>query len=256
MKPLSEINRKRFRKIKILMFDLDGTFISNDSLKSSTYRCLEKLKNTKIKTVVVTGRSAGWCDLIARWWPVNSVIGENGALSYSLLDGKIDRQFFDDNINLEKSREILELLFDEIKANFGEIHLASDQPFRQWDLALDISEENNLSLERVREIFDFCISKGVNAAISNIHLNIWCGNYTKCDMALKILDNWNIKLDECVYIGDSPNDSPMFKKFPFSVGVKSVLKYSDLMQDYPLYVTERDGNQGFEDLVDSILSTM
>ena len=56
------------------------------------------MKNTKIKTVVVTGRSAGWCDLIARWWPVNSVIGENGALSYSLLDGKMVRQFFDDNI--------------------------------------------------------------------------------------------------------------------------------------------------------------
>ena len=74
-------------------------------------------------------------------------------------------------------------------------------------------------------------------------------------MALKILNNWNTKLDECAYIGDSPNDSPMFKKVPFSVGVKSVLNYSDFMQDYPLYVTERDGNQGFEDLVHSILST-
>lgn len=51
------------------------------------------------------------------------------------------------------------------------------------------------------------------------------------------------------------NESPMFKKVPFTVGVKSVLNYSDFMQDYPLYVTERDGNQGFEDLVHSILST-
>ena len=74
-------------------------------------------------------------------------------------------------------------------------------------------------------------------------------------MALKILDNWNVKINECVYIGDSPNDSPMFKKFPLSVGVKSVLDYSDFMKDYPSYVTGRDGNQGFEDLVNSILST-
>ena len=74
MKPLSEINRKRLKKIKVLILDLDGTFISNDSLKSSTYRCLEKLKDNQIKTVVATGRPAGWCDLIARWWPVNSVI--------------------------------------------------------------------------------------------------------------------------------------------------------------------------------------
>ena len=255
MKPLSELKEKHLRKIKILFFDLDGTFISNDSLKSSTYRYLEKLRDNKIKTVVVTGRPAGWCDLIARWWPVNSVIGENGALSYSMLNGKMDRQFYDDSVSLEKSKELLDSLLNEIKAKFGEIYLAADQPFRQWDLALDISEENSLSLNKVREIYDFCISRGANAAISNIHLNVWYGKYTKCDMALKILDNWNVKIDECVYVGDSPNDSPMFKKFPISVGVKSVLDYSDFIKDYPSYVTERDGNQGFEDLVDSILST-
>ena len=157
MKPLSEINRKRFRKIKILMFDLDGTFISNDSLKSSTYRYLEKLRDIKIKTVVVTGRPAGWCDLIARWWPVSSVIGENGALSYSMLNGKMNRQFFDNSFSLEESKELLDSLLNDIKAEFGEINLAADQPFRQWDLALDISEENSLSPNKVRKIYDFCI---------------------------------------------------------------------------------------------------
>ena len=237
------------------MFDLDGTFISNDRLKSSTYYRLEKLIDNKIKTVVVTGRPAGWCDLIARWWPVDSVIGENGALSYSMLDGKMDRQFFDETVSVNKSKEFLNSLLDDIKSNFGEINLAADQPFRLLDLALDISEENNLSKKKVREIYDFCISKGANAAVSNIHLNIWYGNYNKCDMALKILDNLNIKVDECVFVGDSPNDSPMFKKFPFSVGVKSVVSYSNFMTDYPSFVTERDGNQGFEDLVDFILLT-
>ena len=176
MKPLSELKEKYLRKIKILLFDLDGTFISNDSLKSSTYRYLEKLRDNKIKTVVVTGRPAGWCDLIARWWPVNSVIGENGALSYSMLNGKMDRQVFDSTLSLEESKELLDFLLIEIRENFGEICLASDQPFRQWDLALDISEENSLSLNKVREIYNFCISKGANAAISNIHLNIWYGN--------------------------------------------------------------------------------
>jgi len=255
MKPLSEVNKKYFSKIKILMFDLDGTFISNDRLKSSTYYRLEKLMDNKIKTVVVTGRPAGWCDLIARWWPVDSVIGENGALSYSMLDGKMDRQFFDETVSVNKSKEFLNSLLDDIKSNFGEINLAADQPFRLLDLALDISEENNLSKKKVREIYDFCISKGANAAVSNIHLNIWYGNYNKCDMALKILDNLNIKVDECVFVGDSPNDSPMFKKFRFSVGVKSVVSYSNFMTDYPSFVTERDGNQGFEDLVDFILLT-
>ena len=255
MKPMSEVNEKRLRKIKVLMFDLDGTFISNDSLEAATYRYLEKLKDHKIKTGVVTGRPAGWCDLIARWWPVNSVIGENGALSYSMSNGKMDRQFFDNAVSLEESDFFLDSLLDEIKANFGEIHLAADQPFRQWDLALDISEDYKMSMGKAKDIYDFCLSKGANAAISNIHLNIWYGSYNKRDMALKILEKWSLHVDDCIYIGDSPNDEPMFKQFTHSVGVQSIKKYADIIKSYPSYVTDRDGSQGFEELVNLILST-
>ena len=255
MKPLSKIKHEKLEKTKVILFDLDGTFISNGSLKSSTYQYLEKFKDNKIKTVVVTGRPAGWCDLIARWWPVDSVIGENGAFSFSLSNDKITRQLMDSKFSSEYSKKILMKLYDDIKENFGEIHLASDQPFRQWDLAVDISEDNYIPPNKVQEIYQFCKSKGANAAVSNIHLNIWFGNYNKCDMALKILDDWKVKINDCVYVGDSPNDSPMFKKFPVSVGVKSVQKYLNVMKQSPSYVTDRDGRQGFEDLAELILST-
>ena len=39
-----------------------------------------KKHGIKVKTVAITGRPAGWCDHIARMWPVDAVIGENGAL--------------------------------------------------------------------------------------------------------------------------------------------------------------------------------
>ena len=253
MKDLLELNKRDLEKVKILMFDLDGTFVSKDRLKSSTYNCLEKVANKGMKTVVVTGRPGGWCDMIARWWPVDSVIGENGALSYSMLDGKMRRDIFDSSFSLRESKDFLDSLFEEIKSNFGEVHLAADQPFRQWDLALDISEDYYMSMEKAKEISEFCIHKGANAAISNIHLNIWYGSYTKCDMALKILEKWNVNIDECIYIGDSPNDEQMFKQFPKSVGVKSVVQYPDIMQHYPSYVTGNDGSQGFEELVNFIL---
>jgi hypothetical protein len=47
----------------------------------------------------------------------------------------------------------------------------------------------------------------------------------------------------------------MFKEFPLSVGVKSVENYAELMTYYPKYITDKDANQGFEELVDFILST-
>ena len=44
----------------------------------------------------------------------------------------MDRQFFDDIVSLEKSKEFLDSLLDEIKANFGEIHLAMISIIMGW----------------------------------------------------------------------------------------------------------------------------
>ena len=68
-------------------------------------------------------------------------------------------------------------------------------------------------------------------------------------MSLKVLDNFDIMKDNCVYIGDSPNDSPMFECFPLSVGVKSVENYADIMNNLPDYITNEDGAIGFIELV-------
>ncbi len=103
MKPLSELPQSKLEKVKILLFDLDGTFVNSGSLQASTYNYLEKVVRKGMKTVVVTGRPAGWCDLMARWWPVDSVIGENGALSYSMSEGQIQRDVFDSSFSLDNS---------------------------------------------------------------------------------------------------------------------------------------------------------
>ena len=69
------------------------------------------------------------------------------------------------------------------------------------------------------------------------------------------MKEWKIDIEECIYIGDSPNDEPMFKEFPLSVGVKSVENYAEIMTHYPTYITDKDSNQGFEELVKFILLT-
>ena len=38
----------------------------------------------------------GWCDLIARQWPVDAVIGENGALAFWERDRHLHRLFHPD----------------------------------------------------------------------------------------------------------------------------------------------------------------
>ena len=94
MLPLERMPAEKKRNITSLFFDLDGTFVTGSNLSSESFLSLEKIRKHGVKTIAVTGRSAGWCDLIARWWPVDSVVGENGAFSYSKKEDLIHRMSF------------------------------------------------------------------------------------------------------------------------------------------------------------------
>ena len=74
-------------------------------------------------------------------------------------------------------------------------------------------------------------------------------------MSLKIMNDYDLDKENVIYIGDSPNDSPMFGCFPLSVGVSSVSNYKDIIDNHPKYVCSRDGDHGFVELADFILST-
>ena len=255
MEPLTNIPIELIRKIKALFFDLDGTFVSKGVIQGEAYSYLEKLNNVGVKTVAVTGRSAGWCDLMARWWPVSGVIGENGALFYSKVDGKIVREAYNTSASLSKYQDKLHSLFEKLVKRYEYLKLASDQPFRLWDLAIDISEEAEVPIDVALDIVEFCEKRGARAAISNIHVNVWFGDYNKENMSLKIMDDYGLDKENVIYIGDSPNDSPMFGCFPLSVGVSSVFNYKHIIDNHPKYVCSKDGDNGFMELADFIFST-
>jgi len=47
------------------------------------------------------------------------------------------------------------------------------------------------------------------------------------------------------YIGDSPNDEPMFSYFPNAVGLANVLQFEGRMEHYPAWVTKREEGHEF-----------
>ena len=63
---------------------------------AEAYAAVESLQRGGKKVVAVTGRPAGWCDHIARMWPVDAVIGENGAFYFWFADGKLGKRFIED----------------------------------------------------------------------------------------------------------------------------------------------------------------
>src|SRR5262249_37053822 len=144
------------------------------------YQALEALKRAGKLVVPVTGRPAGWCDHIARMWPVDAVVGENGAFYFRVADGRFEKRFRDDASTRSAQRARLEEIGRGILAEVPGCALASDQPYRETDLAIDYCEDvSPLPLAAAERIAGLMRGAGLTAKISSIHVNGWFGGYDK-----------------------------------------------------------------------------
>jgi hydroxymethylpyrimidine pyrophosphatase-like HAD family hydrolase len=100
---------------------------------------------------------------------------------------------------------------------------------------------------------------GMTAKVSSIHVNGWFGDWDKLSMAkLMMQERYGMTLsehvDQMVFVGDSPNDAPMFAAFAHAVGVSNVRDSLDRLTHRPTWVTESPGGLGFVELVDRLLA--
>lgn len=251
MQPISSLTPELAKGIRAVLFDIDDTITENGILLQESFDAIWALHRAGIPCVPITGRPAGWCDLIARQWPVAGVVGENGAFAFYIRDGKLERFFHPAAPDHEETRErLLDLGREAIKA-FPGLRLAKDQSYRLFDLALDFAEEEpNLGLEVAGKVRQYCEDAGTHAKVSNIHVNAWYGHYNKLSCAELFLSSV-LGIDPIqspravIYFGDSPNDESMFQYFPLTCGVANVKRYEAMMKSPPAYVTELPFGYGF-----------
>src|SRR5713226_829631 len=82
MKPFIDFPPALAAQIRFVLTDVDDTLTDGPRLPAATYLAMERLARAAITVVPVTAAPAGWCDLMARMWPVGAVIGENGGLCF------------------------------------------------------------------------------------------------------------------------------------------------------------------------------
>jgi hypothetical protein len=261
MDNISTMSKQQLNEVKIILTDIDDTLTTEGRLKSNAYTALENLSNSGFIVIPVTGRCAGWCDHIARMWPVNGVVGENGAFffSYNHQSKKMQQTY----CQTPKERKENHLALHEIKKtilkNVSGSALASDQDYRHTDLAIDFAEDvATLSSNKIKEIVTIAENAGAIAKVSSIHVNCWIGSHNKLSTSLTTLEqvfgvsNSNIQ-NEVLFIGDSPNDSMMFDYFNKSVGVANVMDFIKELDKPPKYITLNHSGEGFVELADSLL---
>ena len=262
MSPLADFSPKHRAGIRGLLFDIDDTLTTEGRLTAEAYAAVEALKNAGLIVVPITGRPAGWCDHIARMWPVDGVIGENGAFYffYDHVDKKLSQRFVKAASEREADRTQLTRLANRILMQVPGTALSSDQKYRETDIAIDFCEDvSALPRDAVHRVRSMMESAGLTAKVSSIHVNGWFGGYDKLTTTkLFMRERCGLDLDlhktEFVFVGDSPNDQPMFGYFPLSVGVANVKNFADIISTKPAYVTAAACGAGFAELANAILA--
>ena len=74
MKPISQFPTPIKKNIDFVLTDIDDTLTHNGRLPADAFVAMERLRAAAIRTLPITGRPAGWCDHIARMWPVEGQI--------------------------------------------------------------------------------------------------------------------------------------------------------------------------------------
>jgi HAD superfamily hydrolase (TIGR01484 family) len=262
MCPLAAMPPAVARALVGVFTDVDDTLTTDGRLPADAYAALERLQAAGLAVVPITGRPAGWCDMIARLWPVDGVVGENGAFyfSYRHRTRTMARVFLADAAERQRNRARLDALGRRILNAVPGSAIAADQPYRAIDLAIDFREDVVAlppdAVDRIVALFE---AEGATAKVSSIHVNGWFGAYDKLGMTRRFTaDILGRDLDReqsrFVFCGDSPNDAPLFGFFEHACGVANVRDFADRLDAAPAYVAAGRGGAGFVEIADHILA--
>jgi len=250
MKPIAEMPEDVRSRIRGVFLDIDDTLTTGGHLTAEAYAALENMHEAGLIVAPVTGRPAGWCDHIARMWPIDAVVGENGAFffRYDHQQRRMHRRYFLGEAERRANRDRLESVKQLILSRIPGAAVAADQAYREADLAIDYCEDvTPLSDDDVQHIVKLFEEAGAIAKVSSIHVNGWFGVYDKLSMTRIMMRecfsvDLDVSRDSFIFIGDSPNDVPMFAYFPHSVGVANVSDFRSRLDSEPAYVTrDRSG---------------
>lgn len=258
MKPLSEFKNSG---VRFLFTDIDDTLTDHGRLGAPAYAALWSLVSRGIKVIPVTGRPAGWCEMIARVWPVDGVIGENGAFYFRYVDKTMKRHFaVDEQTRLANRDKLDRVVAPEILNGVKGSAIASDQFTRVSDLAIDFCEDveplEQTDISKIVRIFE---KHGAVAKISSIHVNGWFGDFDKLTTCKEYLKNEHGLLGsnvqkEIAFVGDSPNDEPMFKFFNNSFAVANIARFVDQLTHKPAFLAASKGGRGFCEVAQALIA--
>lgn len=250
---LNPISDKYWGDIRLIATDMDGTLTQEEKFNSNLFQSLGRLAEAGVDVLIVTGRSAGWVQAIASYIPVVGAISENGGSLY--WNSTVKPQLLTSISNIAQHRQELSRVFKLLQDKFPLIQESEDNRFRITDWTFDVAGLNQAELEQIDSL---CHSEGYGFTHSTVQCHIKPLHQNKAIALNKVISQYfpDLKPEQIVTVGDSPNDESLFNRenFPVSVGVANLLKYRDRLRYLPAYVTGKSEAEGFCELAELVIN--
>jgi HAD superfamily hydrolase (TIGR01484 family) len=250
------ITAEQAARLRGVAFDLDDTLLDHGRLLEGTYSALFRLQEAGLSLYGVTGRPAGWADVLTRLFPVEAVIAENGAITCVRRGSKVELVDSVDGATRKLRSARLAELLESFTKSFPDFVLSDDVRARISDRTFDIGEHRQMPPERVALAATFLRDAGARVFTSSVHLHATFDYADKASGAVRVLAEAT-GLDATAvrhafaYLGDSENDASCFAAFELSIGVSNLRGRATLR---PRYVTSRPMGAGVAEAAAAILS--
>ena len=259
MKPLASLTAEEARALRGVLFDLDDTVLTHGSLTLAAYEALWRVREGGLKMVAVTGRPSGWGAVIARQWPVDGCVTENGAV-YFVRESAGVRRFDPCSEEERRARRIrLASLVERVREVVPEARLTDDVDARRSDVTWDVGERMKLPEDRVRSIVRLIEEAGARWSISSVHLHATYDADDKASGALRFCarelgEDPGAAITTFAFVGDSGNDAACFAAFRTTFGVSNVVGALGRLSVAPRYVATRPMGEGFAEIAGHVLA--
>lgn len=259
MQPLARMPRAILSRFEGVVFDVDDTVTRDGRLERDAFDAMWRLRDAGLRLVAVTGRPLGWCDVLARMWPVDVAVGENGA-GWVWVDAshRLRHGYFADAEARKEHAERLARVRERVGRELPAVAPTGDLWARRCEIAFDVGEEVTLDRAIVAQLVACIEAEGARSMVSTVHAHAIPGPWDKAQGVVRaareaLAVDLTARRDRWVFIGDSGNDAAAFAWFEHTVGVANVRASLDRLPTPPVWVTEADRGSGFAELADRIL---
>lgn len=255
MRPIEALSTEEASAISVLLFDLDDTLLDRGKLGRDAYSALFDLRDAGVRLVAVTGRPRGWGEVIARQWPIDGAVTENGAVACT-SDGARITVF--DSAEGDRSRRSARLAdaVAAIRKRFPELHPTDDSHARLSDFTFDIGEHEHVAEDTIVAARAYARELGARTIVSSVHLHVTFDAADKASGAVRFLAQ-RLGMDpgaarrKAAFIGDSENDEACFGAFETTLAVRNFRGRPTVA---PRYVTRAERGAGFAEAARVLLA--